>query len=169
MECRPTAQRYFSNLFTLPDDFDWTKIYDLPRKTTVDTRLRVFQYKILNNVLYLNEKLIHFGLVDSEKCRFCLVSNETPTHIFSECPIVKELWNCLCDVLKDYVSLPNLSPQSATLGFTSNIENSMLINHIVSLFKYYVYKSRKDRNINILPFINFLTRVYDTEKALSIK
>ena len=32
-----------------------------------------------------------------------------------------------------------------------------------------VYKSRKDRNINILPFINFLTRVYDTEKALSIK
>ena len=45
----------------------------------------------------------------------------------------------------------------------------MLINHIVLLFKYYVYKSRKDRNINILRFINFLTRVYDTEKALSIK
>ena len=114
MECRPTAQRCFSNLFTLSDDFYWTKIYDLPRKTTVDTRLRVFQYKILNNVLYLNEKLFHFGLVDSEKCRFCLVSNETPIHIFSECPIVKELWNCLCDVFKDYVSLPNLSPQSAT-------------------------------------------------------
>ena len=169
MERRPTAQRYFSNLFTLPDDFDWTKIYDLPRKTTADTRLRVFQYKILNNVLYLNEKLFHFGLVDSERCRFCLVSNEPPIHIFSECPIVKELWNCFCDVFKDYVSLPNLSPQIATLGFTSNIENSMLINHIVLLFKYYVYKSRKDRNINILPFINFLTRVYDTEKALSIK
>ena len=42
IECRPTAQRYFSYLFTLPGDFDWTKIYDLPRKTTVDTRLRVF-------------------------------------------------------------------------------------------------------------------------------
>ena len=95
MECRPTAQRYFSNLLTLPDNFDWTKIYDLPRKTTVDTRLRVLQYKILNNVLYLNEKLFHFGLVDSEKCRFCLVSNETPIHIFFECPILKELWNCL--------------------------------------------------------------------------
>ena len=25
MECRPTAQRCFSNLFALPDDFDWTK------------------------------------------------------------------------------------------------------------------------------------------------
>ena len=87
----------------------------------------------------------------------------------SECPILKELWNCLCDAFKDYVSLPNLSPQSATLGFTSNIENSMLINHIVLLFKYYVHKSRKDRNINILPFINFLTRVYDTEKALRKK
>ena len=82
MKCRPTAQRYFSNLFTLPDDFDWTKIYDLPRKTTIDTHLRMFQYKILNNVLYLNEKLFHFGPVDSEKCRFCFVSNETPIHIF---------------------------------------------------------------------------------------
>ena len=168
MERRPTA-RYFSNLFMLPDDFDWTKICDLPRKTIVDTRLRVFQYKILNNVLYLNEKLFHFGLVDSGKCSFCLVTNETPIHILSECPIVKELWNCLCDVFKDYVSLPNLSSQSATLGFTSNIEYSILINHIMLLFKCYVYKSRKDRNIDILPFINFLTRVYDTEKALSIK
>ena len=78
MERRLTAQRYFSNLFMLPDDFHWTKIYDLPRKTTVDSRLRVFQYKFLNNVLHLNEKLFHFGLVNSEKCRFCLVSNETP-------------------------------------------------------------------------------------------
>ena len=25
MECRPIAQRCFSNLFALPDDFDWTK------------------------------------------------------------------------------------------------------------------------------------------------
>ena len=129
----------------------------------------MFQYKILNNVLYLNEKLFHFGLVDSGKCSFCLLSNETPIHIFSECLIVKELWNCLCDVFKDYVSCPNLSLQSATLGFTSNTENSISINHIVLLFKHYVYKSRKDRNISKLPFINFLTRVYDTEKALSIK
>ena len=45
----------------------------------------------------------------------------------------------------------------------------MLTNHFVLLFKYYVYKSRNDRNVNILSFINFLTRVYDTEKALSLK
>ena len=91
MECRPTAQRYFSNLFMLPNYFDWTKTYDLLRKITVDTRLRVFQYKILNSVLHLNEKLFHFGLVDFEKCKSCVVFNETPMHIISECPIVKEL------------------------------------------------------------------------------
>ena len=45
----------------------------------------------------------------------------------------------------------------------------MFINHIALLFKCYVYKSRTDRNINILPFVNFLARVYDTEKALSIR
>ena len=32
---------------------EWKKIYLLPRKVSIDTNLRMFQYKILNNILYL--------------------------------------------------------------------------------------------------------------------
>ena len=32
----------------------------MPRRVTIDTNLRIFQYKTLNNVLYLNEKLFKF-------------------------------------------------------------------------------------------------------------
>ena len=54
--CKPTSQYYFEIKF--PDvEFDWKYIYTLSRKITTDLYSRYFQYKILNNVLYLNDKL----------------------------------------------------------------------------------------------------------------
>ena len=56
---KPTSQTYFENLFP---NFkrDWKSIYLLPRRVTLDTNLRMFQYKLLNNVLYLNNMLFRF-------------------------------------------------------------------------------------------------------------
>ena len=50
------SQLYFADLFQ-NKDIDWKYVYLLPRRVTVDTNLRIFLYKILNNVLYLNENL----------------------------------------------------------------------------------------------------------------
>ena len=55
----PTSQKYFCNIF--PNlQVEWKKIYLLPRKVSNDTNLRMFQYKILNNILYLNKQLFYF-------------------------------------------------------------------------------------------------------------
>ena len=53
------SQLYFEDLFQIKD-IDWKHLYLLPRRVIVDTNLRIFQYKILNNVLYLDEKLFGF-------------------------------------------------------------------------------------------------------------
>ena len=50
----------------------------MPRRVTIDTNLRMFQYKILNNVLYLNETLVKFKIVSSLLCSFCNSEDETP-------------------------------------------------------------------------------------------
>ena len=44
---------------------DWKSIYLLPRHMTIDTNFRIFQYKLLNNVLYLNNMLFSFKKIDS--------------------------------------------------------------------------------------------------------
>ena len=44
---KPTSPKHSEKLFQ-KFDFDWTKIYLLPRVVTVDSRLRIFQYKLLN-------------------------------------------------------------------------------------------------------------------------
>ena len=66
---KPTAQAYFENEFN-ETNFEWKKIYLLPRKVTTDTKLRNFQYKILNNILFLNKLLFRFKVVDSSVCSF---------------------------------------------------------------------------------------------------
>ena len=48
---KPSANAYFERLF--PNiEFDSRNIYILPRKTTINTYLCSFKYKILNNILF---------------------------------------------------------------------------------------------------------------------
>ena len=52
------------------------------RKVSIDANLRMFQYKILNNILFLNKLPFRFKKDRSPLCSFCSSANETPLHIF---------------------------------------------------------------------------------------
>ena len=67
----------------------------MPRSVNIDTNLRIFQYKVLNNVLYLNENVFKFKIVSSLLCPFCNSENETPRHLFYSCNQTKSLWSKL--------------------------------------------------------------------------
>ena len=61
---KPTLQLFFEEYFN-NFDFDWKSIYLLLRMVTVDTKLRVFQYKIRNNICFVNEMLFKLRKVES--------------------------------------------------------------------------------------------------------
>ena len=88
---KPTSQIYFENLFR-EQDLNWKEIYLLPRKVSLDCYVRSFQYKVLNNVLYLNKNLFIFGKSSSTLCSFCKSDDKTILYLFYECDITKELW-----------------------------------------------------------------------------
>ena len=52
----PTAQRTMEALLQEPS-IEWSLVYTLPRKVTIDTSTRILQYKISNNIPYLNNRL----------------------------------------------------------------------------------------------------------------
>ena len=89
----------------------------MPRRVTIDTNLLIFQYKILNNVLYLNEKLFKFKIVSSPHFSFCNSENETPIHLFYLCNQTKSLWSKLQELLNSEILLLQNTPQSAFFGF----------------------------------------------------
>ena len=91
---KPSSNIYFENLFRDYNN-DGTAIYTLPHLITNNTFMRSFQYKILNNVLFLNKILHTFGIKPSPLCCFCNLYDETPYHMFYEYDHDKCLWSDL--------------------------------------------------------------------------
>ena len=135
---KPTCQSYHEKNFD-DYDFNWKLIYRIPR-ITLETKFRIFQYKLLNNVLYLNKKLFQFGIISQPKCSFCELYDETRHHIFYECTYAQNLGNRRRLLLSEKVALPVLNLQSAICGFTDvPDQNFLLVNHLFLIFKYNIY------------------------------
>jgi len=130
---KTTSQKYFESLFQTT--LDWKEICLLPRKVTIDTFTRSFQYKIINNVLYLNKMLFVFKKVISPLCSFCKSEDETPLHLFFECTLTQNLWKQLSSFSRQRLNIPTLTPQSAIFGFYEpQNKNEILINHLLLIF-----------------------------------
>ena len=128
---KPTSQVYFENLFR-KQELNWKEIYTLPWKVSID----------LNNVLYLNKKLFIFGKPPSSLYSFCKQADETIPQLFYECNIKKKLRNRLDLFFNDCFHLPQLLPQTVFFGFFNTYSNNLrLENHILLLFKIYLYIS----------------------------
>ena len=107
----PTSQKYFE--FFFPNlSFTWKDVYILLRIVTINTRLRVFQYKVLNNALCLNKHLYIFELTDTKLCSFCNQEDEAIVHLFANCLKRATLWNSLKEFLKDTINILSLTPPS---------------------------------------------------------
>ena len=66
---KPTSQSYYEKSLETTN-LNWKEIYILPRKVSIETKLRMFQYKILNNILFLKKLLFKFEKVPSPLCSF---------------------------------------------------------------------------------------------------
>ena len=163
---KPTSQKYFNEKFDLLCT-DWEKIYLLPRLVTKNTYLRSFQYKILNNILYLNKKLFIFGLKASPLCSFCQEDEETTIHLFSNCDNPRRLWLQIKVHFSHFIDLPLLTPQSAIFGFVNANKNEFLfLNFILLLFKLYVYRSRDSKKLYFSAFIRKVKHLKLLEQKL---
>ena len=76
----PTSQKYIETMFQ-DLTLQWKHIYTLSRITGIDSKLRCFQYKILRNTLYLNQKLFLFRKHNTSLCSFCNLEDETVIHL----------------------------------------------------------------------------------------
>ena len=116
--------------------------------TTTDSSLRYFQYRILNNTLYLNERLFKFNIVDSPLCSLCKQENESVIHLFVICSEARSLWDQLSTWTSSQNIIlppPNLVPQVVILGvWDENMQALTLVNQLILIFKRYIYLKRKD-------------------------
>ena len=87
----PTFQKSLEKLLCR-QDLDWASIYLIPRMFTVESKLRIFQYKVLNNILYLNDRLYKMGIVQTPLRSLCKREKETVIHLLCQCHVTRQLW-----------------------------------------------------------------------------
>ena len=136
----PTAQRTMEALLQ-ERNIEWSLVYTLPRKVTIDTSTCIFQYKILNNILYLNNKLYKMTIAESPSCSFC--GNDT-LHFFVHCSITQNLSTQIQNWLSHILDIPELTSKVAILGkYPCQGATDLLINHIILMLKKFLYTHRK--------------------------
>ena len=69
----PTSQVYLLRKLNL-QDVNWQTVYMLLRFCTIDTHTRIFKYKILNNILYISNRLFKTNIVRMPKVRLELAT-----------------------------------------------------------------------------------------------
>ena len=87
-------------LSTTIDEQRWKYIYKQVFSLTDDTLLKMFQYKIINNIQYTNDKLFKWNIIETELCTFCNETKETMCHLIWECRHSKTIWLRFRDIIE---------------------------------------------------------------------
>ena len=136
----------------------------------------IFSIQNLNNVIFLNKKNHAFEIKPSPLCSFfCNLYDETLYAIFYECDHVKCLWFDLVQCFQNNLITSTLIQQTTIFAFllfannNSIFENNkFLSNHLLLIFKSYMYKSREKRLININNLIAETGKVKRIEKDIAL-
>ena len=138
---QPTATTRYETCFNTEFfKLDWKEIYVLPFKTTQSTKLREFQFKVLNRIVYTNHLLHKIGKVISPLCYFCQSEIETLEHMLFDCRHVNDFWKDIYMLLRNQniASVP-FSKKYVIFGAYELNSNLLLINQIILEGKYYIY------------------------------
>ena len=142
----------------LTADFELSNVQDvfsIPYLVASETYLWSFQYRVLNFILFTNDKLFKIGLSDSDKCSFCGIYTEDLYHLFFNCSFVQAFWNVFIvwwfDLSGEYLTL---SLKDIMVGL---LKRNDLLNYLIILGKLTIWECRK--NNTSLIFRLFLHKV----------
>ena len=163
----PSGRLYFEKL--AKKEIDWNTAYKNIYKATIEVRLRVFQFKILHNVLPTNNILHRWKILDSPRCSFCFIAEETIHHLFCECHRTITLYLQIKELLdKCDINLPDINVNYILTGVPPTSPSHSLINHILILYKYCVYMCRENEfNLNLNYFLSVMKDTEKTERIIA--
>lgn len=148
---------------------DWDKEFLIPYTSTRETKLQSFVFKILYRLTPCNKHLHKLRIKDSHICSFCNQVDNI-THFFYECCTVTPFWSDLTKWCKRYldIHLDRISIPEILLGVTRKLENTRVINFVITQAKFYIQKRKLFHHANIA-LVAFLAEVRSrlfTEKQI---
>ena len=113
------------------------------KKVTLSTKLRSFQYRLINFALITNVQLSDWKIVAVNTCTFCSKYPEHYLHLFCHCThVVNKIWKSLRKWLKYFCNIDlELEPQEIIFSCYKDSFQDM-VNVIILIMKHFIYVQR---------------------------
>ena len=149
------------------DNNTWNKIVMFPYVNISATKLRYFQYRVINKYITTNVRRSKWSEV-SPKCSFCCRQWETVHLLLWSCPVTQGFWKALKIWLERKCRNEiNFSEQDVMLC-CYNGWNAKLINTLFLIIKQYLYATRCLKTTSsFIGAMSNVTEYYKVEKAIA--
>ncbi len=137
---------------------------------TMSTKPRSFHFRLLQNIMFTNDKLKTWKVVQSDKCTFCNVEIETPLHILWYCQTAAHLWSQLSSWCQNYANR-TLNLTLKRVIFCRITENpKYCVNTICLIAMQYIYSARCLKSLpNVACLKEKITDMMNIEKYIAFK
>ena len=159
------AQKKFKEKFPY-FSFNWNDIYSLFFIVTIETKIREFQYKVLNNIVFTNEKMCKFKMTDSPFCSCCKREVESLEHLLYYCDMTKTFWEAFCSWLGEFkINSHPFSMTEILFGVLDVQDDWIILNNLILIAKYHIYTCKlKTVNPSSQVYKAKIRAVYPVEK-----
>ena len=125
------------------------------RKISKETKLQVFQYKVLHQIIPTQLFLYRAKISESPVCKICKMSNENVEHMLYDCESTKNTWLNLIVLFEQRESIEvQCNTKSCLFGIFSKNNEKQKWNYVSLLFRYYIYRTKSNnQTINLSVFL----------------
>ena len=147
----------------------WRVIYKNCFYTIDDNNYIWFQYRILQRIIGVQDWLFKTKISDNADCRLCNQNTETITHLFSECPILNNLWeNVISWIQVCTQEKVNITKNMKIIGCLESLSYFCPLNFILLITQYYIFtRTRLSQDLNIYHLQKIIKTKYSEQESLS--
>ena len=135
---------------------NWAKINKIPFESTIDSKYRWFQYRIIHRIICTNNLLHKMKILQSPMCTFCKSYDESIYHLFCECEIVQDYWSDVENlILQKTGRIIPFTSKNIIFGIIDSSVNVKTTNMLILIGKFHIYKQKLRK---IRPCVNGFKR-----------
>ena len=148
----------------------WNIILNSNISSTLDVKLRNFQYKYILRITTTNKRLFKQNIVNCNLCDFCSMYIESLKHLFWEYNHIQIFWNRLDQFLKSCNIFINLNFQTISFGVSDySFTDNNMYNFILFHAKYFIFINKCHKTIpSCENFKRYLLSKIEIEKQISL-
>ena len=154
----------------LCDSLIWKARFSLIYKSSIDNKMRNFQFKFIHRKIATQLYLCKIGVSETPNCNFCDSHPQTLIHLFLKCINVTSLWNEIFTWLKSKnIRQCKLTDEEICFG-TLHLDQFYLVNTIILHAKYFIFVCKVQNTSPLfMSFLSSIRHLEKTERIIALK